>query len=41
MRPTPPLGQDNHYVLSEVLGESADVIATLERDGVIADRPPG
>ncbi len=40
MRPTPPLGQDNHYVLAEVLGEPDDVIKTLERDGVIADRPP-
>jgi crotonobetainyl-CoA:carnitine CoA-transferase CaiB-like acyl-CoA transferase len=40
MRPTPRLGQDNHYVLADVLGESAETITALERDGVITDRPP-
>jgi crotonobetainyl-CoA:carnitine CoA-transferase CaiB-like acyl-CoA transferase len=40
MRPTPRLGQDNHYVLADVLGEPADAITALEHDGVITDRPP-
>ncbi len=40
MRPCPDLGQDNHYVLNEVLGASAEDVAVLERDNVIATAPP-
>jgi crotonobetainyl-CoA:carnitine CoA-transferase CaiB-like acyl-CoA transferase len=40
MHPCPDLGQDNHYVLSEVLGDGPEVIADLEQRGVIATAPP-
>jgi crotonobetainyl-CoA:carnitine CoA-transferase CaiB-like acyl-CoA transferase len=40
MRPCPVLGQDNHYVLADVLDTPAAVIAELERNGVVADAPP-
>jgi crotonobetainyl-CoA:carnitine CoA-transferase CaiB-like acyl-CoA transferase len=40
MRPTPTLGQDNRYVLGDVLGMPADAIDALEAGGVIADAPP-
>ena len=40
-RATPTLGQDNHDVLSRVLGLGDDEIATLEADGVIGTRPTG
>jgi crotonobetainyl-CoA:carnitine CoA-transferase CaiB-like acyl-CoA transferase len=40
MRPCPVLGQDNRYVLADVLDTPAAVIAELERNGVLADAPP-
>ena len=40
MRPCPDLGQDNHYVLGDVLGEPDDAIAALESNGVVATAPP-
>ena len=40
MHPCPDLGQDNHYVLREVLGDGPEVIADLEERGVIATSPP-
>ena len=40
-RATPTLGQDNHDVLSRVLGLSDDEIASLEDAGVIGTRPVG
>src|SRR5262249_13937754 len=39
MRPCPDLGQDNHYVLAEVLGDDAESIAQLEAGGVINTTP--
>ena len=38
-RPAPTLGEHNASVLSRVLGLAADDIASLERDGIIGDRP--
>jgi len=35
----PMLGQDNHYVLSEILGLSDAAIALLEEDRIIGTRP--
>jgi crotonobetainyl-CoA:carnitine CoA-transferase CaiB-like acyl-CoA transferase len=35
----PRLEDDNEYVLSAILGKSAQEIEALERKGVIADRP--
>jgi len=35
----PMLGQDNHYVLSEILGLSDAAIAQLEEDRIIGTRP--
>jgi crotonobetainyl-CoA:carnitine CoA-transferase CaiB-like acyl-CoA transferase len=40
-RATPTLGQDNHDVLSRILGLSDAEIAVLEDDGVIGTRPTG
>jgi crotonobetainyl-CoA:carnitine CoA-transferase CaiB-like acyl-CoA transferase len=40
MRPTPPLGQDNRYVLGDVIGMADEDIDALEAKGVIADSPP-
>jgi crotonobetainyl-CoA:carnitine CoA-transferase CaiB-like acyl-CoA transferase len=40
MRPTPTLGQDNRYVLGDVIGMAGDDIDALEAKGVIADSPP-
>jgi crotonobetainyl-CoA:carnitine CoA-transferase CaiB-like acyl-CoA transferase len=37
--PAPGLGEHNHPVLGELLGLSADEIATLEMQGVIGTRP--
>jgi len=36
--PAPCFGQDNRYVLSEILGLPLDEIDALERDGVIGDQ---
>ena len=38
-RPAPTLGQHNHEVLSEVLGLTADQIATLADKGIIGTKP--
>jgi crotonobetainyl-CoA:carnitine CoA-transferase CaiB-like acyl-CoA transferase len=40
MNPCPDLGQDNHYVLRDVVGETPEAIADLEQRGVIATSPP-
>ena len=40
-RPAPGLGEHNHYVLGELLGLSAQEIATLEAQGIIGTRPVG
>jgi hypothetical protein len=40
MRPTPPLGRDNRYVLGDVIGMAEHDIDALEAKGVIADSPP-
>ncbi len=40
-RATPTLGQDNHDVLSRILGLSGEAIAELEEAAVIGDRPTG
>jgi crotonobetainyl-CoA:carnitine CoA-transferase CaiB-like acyl-CoA transferase len=40
MRPTPPLGRDNRYILGDVIGMAGDDIDTLEAKGIIADSPP-
>jgi crotonobetainyl-CoA:carnitine CoA-transferase CaiB-like acyl-CoA transferase len=40
MRPTPPLGADNRYVLSDVLGMDAADIGRLEDAAVVTDKPP-
>jgi len=37
----PLLGEHNAAVLGHVLGLSPEAVARLERDGVLADRPPG
>jgi crotonobetainyl-CoA:carnitine CoA-transferase CaiB-like acyl-CoA transferase len=37
--PAPTLGQDNDYVLEEILGLSADEVSALERQGVIGTKP--
>jgi hypothetical protein len=33
------LGQDNDYVLEEILGLSADEVSALERQGFIGTKP--
>ena len=38
--PCPPLGADNHEVLSEWLDYSEEEIDALECSGVIVNRPP-
>jgi crotonobetainyl-CoA:carnitine CoA-transferase CaiB-like acyl-CoA transferase len=38
--PAPGLGEHNGYVLGELLGLSAQEIATLEAQGIIGTRPP-
>ena len=38
-RPAPCIGQDNHYVLGELLGFSEDEISNLEEKRVISDGP--
>lgn len=40
-RATPTLGQDNHDVLTRVLGKSAADIAALEDAAIIGTRPKG
>ncbi len=40
-RHAPTLGQHNHEILSELLGQSEDDIAALERDEVIGTKPSG
>jgi benzylsuccinate CoA-transferase BbsF subunit len=40
-RPSPSLGEHNHYVLGNLLGLSAQDIATLETQGIIGTRPVG
>ena len=37
----PRLGEHNRQVLEDWLGYEADETASLERDGVLVDRPPG
>jgi crotonobetainyl-CoA:carnitine CoA-transferase CaiB-like acyl-CoA transferase len=39
-RGAPWLGQDNERILSELLGYSAEQIATLKQEGVIGEEPP-
>jgi crotonobetainyl-CoA:carnitine CoA-transferase CaiB-like acyl-CoA transferase len=39
-RPPPTLGQDNHSILSSLLGLSDDEIEDLTAEGVIGTRPP-
>jgi benzylsuccinate CoA-transferase BbsF subunit len=39
-RAAPLLGEHNAEVLAELLGLTPGAVAVLERDGVIADRPP-
>jgi crotonobetainyl-CoA:carnitine CoA-transferase CaiB-like acyl-CoA transferase len=40
MRPTPLLGQDNRYVVGDVLGLASEDIDALEAKGIIANAPP-
>jgi crotonobetainyl-CoA:carnitine CoA-transferase CaiB-like acyl-CoA transferase len=38
-RATPTLGQDNDYVLRELLGKSDDEVAALRTSGIVGDEP--
>jgi crotonobetainyl-CoA:carnitine CoA-transferase CaiB-like acyl-CoA transferase len=40
-RPAPGLGEQNHYVLGELLGLSPQAIAALEAQGIIGTQPLG
>ncbi|PKB67949.1 MAG: hypothetical protein BZY82_01770 [SAR202 cluster bacterium Io17-Chloro-G3] len=38
-RPASKLGEDNAYILQELLGQSENTIEQLQKDGIISDRP--
>jgi hypothetical protein len=39
MRGAPPLGGDNEQIVGGLLGRDSAVLAQLEREGVLAQRP--